>query len=203
MAKEKGTVVATSREWAPTTDASLPHIQGTIDSWDRPGERASAAPLRDYAAIEAAVDRITKRVKTRKVTVTETVTEYVHVETPVATETELVQGGGSPNEVAELATVAKPAEGTEPKKLGFFARRRAAKEAKKAAETPVTAEPAKSFKPVAAAPARTVVADDAWDPPAPAGRPVSPVKPLQSKAAKRTAGKAPRKAAKKAGRKKR
>lgn len=179
MEKERTETVATTREWNPSDTTPLADIQGAIDAWDRraatgasPAARAPTPP-RDYAAIQEAVDRLTRRVKTRKVVVHETVTEYVEQEVPAAT-------AGSPEGVAELATVAKPAE--EPKKLGFFARRKAAK-AKAAAEPAPAAEPA-----VPATPAKAAAAtDDAWDPGA--ATPIEAPKPLQSKAAKRTAGK--------------
>jgi hypothetical protein len=77
MAKEQGEVVAVVREWKPEHDDSLTKIHAAIDSW---GRRADQVPQRDYSEVEAAVDRITKRVKTRKVTVHETVTEYVDEE---------------------------------------------------------------------------------------------------------------------------
>ncbi len=207
MAKKKGQVVATTREWEPAHDQPLPQIQGTIDSWER-GQAAAAGPAsrapppqRDYAAIEAAVDRITRRVKTRKVTVTETVTEYVDEEVPA--EAAEATTGGSPQQVAELAAVAKPVE--EPKKMGFFARRKAAKEAKKGTDEPSNSRPETSFSPVVPAQpaARAAGADDAWDPgtaSTSAGRAIEAPKPLQSKAAKRTAGK---KSAKKTTKKKR
>ncbi|MEK6974758.1 MAG: hypothetical protein AABY18_00285 [Candidatus Thermoplasmatota archaeon] len=77
MAKEKGELVGVVREWKPEHDDSLTKIHAAIDSW---GRRPDHPPQRDYADVEAAVDRITKRVKTRKVTVHETVTEYVDEE---------------------------------------------------------------------------------------------------------------------------
>ena len=195
MAKEKTETetVATTREWNPSRTTPLADIQGTIDAWSRgagatPATRATAPP-RDYAAIQEAVDRITRRVKTRKVVVHETVTEYVEQEVPA--EAAEATPAGSPEGVAELATVAKPAE--EPERLGFFARRKAAKQAKDgpAAEAPAGAA---STPVVEAAPRRAVtVADDAWDPGT--AKAIEAPKALQSKAAKRTAGR--KKAAKK------
>ena len=178
MAKEKGETREVVREWQPTHDDSLARIQGTIDSWGRaPGE--PAPPSRDYAAIEAAVDRLTKRVKTRKVVVKQTVTEYIDEEVPVE-EAAAVEEAPAP-----LASMA-PAE--EPKKAGFFARRKAAKQEARLAKEP-------EFRVVEAAKPRTVTLDDdgeAWDPGAPA-RATEPAKPLQSKAAKRTAKKSAKK----------
>jgi hypothetical protein len=77
MAKEKGEVVAVVREWKPEHDDSLTKIHAAIDSW---GRRPDAAPQREFAEVATAVDRVTKRVKTRNVTVHETVTEYVDQE---------------------------------------------------------------------------------------------------------------------------
>lgn len=109
MAKEKGEVVAVVREWNPQNSQDLGTIHDTIDAWGRPKE-APAAPRRDYAAIEAAVDRITKRVKARKVTVQETVTEYVDADAVEFTEEGPWDGAQAPAEDAAAPAVA-PAEG--------------------------------------------------------------------------------------------
>lgn len=175
MAKEKGEVVAVVREWTPQHETSLTSIHAQIDSW---GRRAGEAPVRDYAEVEAAVDRLTKRVKSRKVTVHETVTEYVDVQ-----------------EDAEASAPATQPDAEAPKKKGFswFSRKRKEEPAATAAPAP---EPVALPPPAPAAQAD----QDAWDPgDSRPGRAVDPVKPLQSKAAKRTA----RRSAKKGSRKKR
>lgn len=178
MAKEKGEVVGVVREWNPQHEASLTSIHAQIDAW---GRRAGEKPVRDYAEVEAAVDRLTKRVKSRKVTVHETVTEYVEAEEPAPAQ-------------AEPALAAAPAAAPKKKGFSWFSRKG------KAAADPAPAEAAPA--PIEAAPAAPAVQadEDAWDPGASRpGRPVAPVKPLQSKAARRTA----RGAAKKGSRKKR
>lgn len=110
MAKEQGEVVAVVREWKPEHDESLTKIHAAIDSW---GRRPDQPPPRDYADVEAAVDRITKRVKTRKVTVSETVTEYVDEEEAPAP----VEHGEGPG---EQAGEARSSGKRKPKILGWF-----------------------------------------------------------------------------------
>lgn len=110
MAKEQGEVVAVVREWKPEHDESLTKIHAAIDSW---GRRPDQPPQRDYADVEAAVDRITKRVKTRKVTVSETVTEYVDEEEAPAP----VEHGEGPG---EQAGEARSSGKRKPKILGWF-----------------------------------------------------------------------------------
>lgn len=166
MAKEKAEVVGVVREWNPQHDTSLTSIHAQIDAW---GRRHGERPVRDYTEVEAAVDKLTKRVKTRKVVVHETVTEYVPAE-----------DGEAPAPAPE--TQASPAEA--PKRKGFSWFRRKPKQAE---EPTVAAAP----EPVPSARPATAVANgaaDAWDPGE--GRAIEPVKPLQSKAAKRNAAKA-------------
>jgi hypothetical protein len=161
MAKEKGEVVGVVREWNPQHEASLTSIHAQIDAW---GRRAGEPPVRDHAQVEAAVDRLTRRVKTRRVTVHETVTEYVDVEEPAAP-----------------APQAQPVAPAPKPKRSWFGRK-----GRKGAD-----EPAAAPEPVPLAPVATASsADDAWDPgQSSPGRAIEPVKPLQSKAARRTAGK--------------
>lgn len=109
MAKEKGEVVAVVREWKPEHDDSLTKIHAAIDSW---GRRPDQPPPRDYAEVEAAVDRITKRVKTRKVTVHETVTEYVDQE-----EAPVVEQG---DEEGQKTEAPRSSGKRKPKILGWF-----------------------------------------------------------------------------------
>lgn len=112
MAKEQGEVVAVVREWKPEHDDSLTKIHAAIDSW---GRRPDQPPQRDYADVEAAVDRITKRVKTRKVTVNETVTEYVD-EDDVAAD---VAAEGTPDEEQQPPRLTSSGK-RKPKILGWF-----------------------------------------------------------------------------------
>lgn len=171
MAKEKAEVVGVVREWNPQHDTSLTSIHAQIDAW---GRRQGERPVRDHAEVEAAVDKLTKRVKTRKVVVHETVTEYVPAE-----ESEAPAPGS--NEQAS-----RPTEGEAPKKKGFSWFRRKAKQGEPAAQpSPTAPEP---MSPPPAAIANEAAASDAWDPGQ--GRAIEPVKPLQSKAAKRNAAKA-------------
>lgn len=182
MAKAKGEprgeVVATVREWEPQHVDDLRKIEHAVDALGRaPGEPAPVN--RDHAAIAAAVDKLTKRVKTRKVIVKETVTEYVDAEGPVEVR------AASPTHVVDTPTTpTEPVD--EGKKLGWFARRKQAKDAKPEAPAATTTATEAAAPPTPAL-ASSAAASDAWDPSsAPA---VSAPKPLQSKAAKRTAAK--------------
>ena len=116
MAKEKGAeqgeVVAVVREWKPEHDDSLTKIHAAIDSW---GRRPDQAPTRDFAEVATAVDRVTKRVKTRNVTVHETVTEYVDEEDH-SVEVHGARASG-PTEVLEAP---KSSGKRKPKILGWF-----------------------------------------------------------------------------------
>ena len=112
MAKEQGEVVAVVREWKPEHDDSLTKIHAAIDSW---GRRPDPAPQRDHGEVEAAVDRITKRVKTRKVTVHETVTEYVNEEDVAAD----VAVEGTPDEAQPTQKLTSSGK-RKPKILGWF-----------------------------------------------------------------------------------
>jgi hypothetical protein len=112
MAKEQGEVVAIVREWKPGHDDSLAKIHAAIDSW---GRRPDQPPQRDYPEVEAAVDRITKRVKTRRVTVHETVTEYVDEEVPAAPE-----HGEEVEPEAQKVEAPRSSGKRKPKILGWF-----------------------------------------------------------------------------------
>lgn len=199
MAKEtgeqKGEVVGTVREWEPHHAETLGRIHAAVDGLGRaPGE---PAPInRDHAAIAAAVDRITRRVRTRKVVVKETVTEYVDAEGPVE-----VHAASTSHAVDEATAPTPPVE--DGKKGGFLSRLRKGKEKAPATDAAAPVAPV----PTSAAPdARATAAGDgdAWDPSqarpmssSAGARPVSPPKPLQSKAARRTAGKTARKGSRK------
>lgn len=83
-------VVAVVREWEPQTNDSLDTIHANVDALGKPGATATAPATprpalatKDLAELQARVDRLTKRVKARKVTVTETVTEWVDDDGPV------------------------------------------------------------------------------------------------------------------------
>lgn len=96
--KPDGTVVVHHhvKEWQPSAPESLREIEETIDSWGRSAEPAQAPREGlDLSAIEARVDRLTKRVKSRrKEVVTETVTEWVEGPVgsgPIAVEEEPVE----------------------------------------------------------------------------------------------------------------
>jgi hypothetical protein len=114
MAKEQGEVVAVVREWKPGHDDSLTKIHATIDSW---GRRPDQPPQREFSEVAAAVDRVTKRVKTRKVTVSETVTEYVDEEESATP----VEHGEQPAPETAGDEAATPRSGKrKPKILGWF-----------------------------------------------------------------------------------
>lgn len=120
MAKETGEVIGVVREWKPEHLTGIDTIHDTIDSWGRANE-AAPAPKRDYAAIEAAVDRITKRVKARKVVVQETVTEFVDADTVEFTEETPWDGEATSTVIPPAPPMeAVPSGKRKPKILGWF-----------------------------------------------------------------------------------
>lgn len=177
MDSDKAEVVGVVREWKAQHEASLTNIHAQIDAW---GRRPGEPPVRDYAEVEAAVDRLTRRVKTRKVTVEETVTDYVEVadEPAPADAGPVLDEPGGP----------EPAQAPK-RRFAWFSRRK-----KDGAEAgaPTEAQEALVATPTLPPPAP---AEDAWDPGQ--GRAIEAPKPLQSRAAKRTARQATKKGARK------
>lgn len=118
----QGEVVAVVREWEPHHDDSLPAIHAAIDRLGHGGDPTPShhkRPVRDYAEVEAAVDRLTRRVKSRQVVVEETVTEYVEVagDAPPAPGIETVP---VPVPGARNASLAPPIDRTPKRRLAWF-----------------------------------------------------------------------------------